>query len=113
MIMKGNDKIAFFSVFVVLLILGSGTNVFARWRPTGSIQVFDNTLNRNVPVVGVEVRIRNWFKTWQGPTDTDGKFRSSKKFVGDVSCFLRWQYNSPFAHFKSEKINFAWRACNS
>jgi hypothetical protein len=26
---------------------------------------------------------------------------------------IHMSYNSPFAHFKSEKVNFAWRACNN
>ena len=62
------------------------------WRPTGSIQVFDNVLSRNVPVITVNVRVKNWFKWWDGYTDGNGNFRCSKTFYGDVAYSLRWQY---------------------
>lgn len=63
-----------------------------KWRPTGNIQVSDDILGRNVPVVSVNVRTRNWFKWWDGYTDTNGNFRCPKEYYGDLSYSLRWQY---------------------
>ena len=63
-----------------------------KWRPSGNIMVWDETLRRNVPILGVEVRVRNWFRSWQGYTDANGNFRSGEKFRGDVSYFLKWEY---------------------
>ena len=106
--MKGNNKALFSSLFVVLLVLLTNNNVFAKWRPTGSIQVFDNVLNRNVPVVGVEVRLRNWFRSWQGYTDNNGNFSSSERFIGDISCFLRWQYKDNMFDIRPGAIGQAY-----
>ncbi|NLD26225.1 MAG: hypothetical protein GX661_02570 [Acholeplasmataceae bacterium] len=63
-----------------------------KWRPTGNIQVFDDILGRNVPVVSVNVRTRNWFRWWDGYTDINGNFSCSKKYYGDLAYSLRWQY---------------------
>jgi len=63
-----------------------------KWRPSGNIMVWDERLKQNVPVVWVEVRVRNLFRSWQGHTDANGNFRSGKKFWGGVSYFLKWEY---------------------
>lgn len=66
--------------------------VAGKWRPTGSIQVTDDVLKKNMPVVQVNVRVRNWFLWWDGYTDNNGNFSSSEEYNGDVSYSLRWQY---------------------
>jgi len=49
-------------------------------------------LNRNVPVVSVNVRTKNWFKWWDGYTDINGNFQCPKDYIGNISYSLRWQY---------------------
>ncbi|NLL13236.1 MAG: hypothetical protein GX267_07520, partial [Fibrobacter sp.] len=66
--------------------------IAGKWRPTGNIQVYDDVLGRNVPVVSVNVRTRNWFRWWDGYTDINGNFRCSKEYLGDLAYSLRWQY---------------------
>ncbi|MFP4242602.1 MAG: hypothetical protein ACLFQB_12190 [Chitinispirillaceae bacterium] len=63
-----------------------------KWRPTGSVKVYDDVLGEYVPVVSVNVRVRNWFRWWNGYTDINGNFRSSTRYWGDVAYSLRWQY---------------------
>ena len=64
--------------------------IAGKWRPTGNIQVYDDVLGRNVPVVSVNVRTRNWFRWWDGYTDINGNFRCSKEYLGDLAYSLRW-----------------------
>ena len=64
----------------------------ASWVPSGSVKVTDDVLGATVPIRGVNVRVRNWFRWWDGYTDNNGNFRSSVSFTGsDVSYSLRWQ----------------------
>ena len=63
--------------------------ILGTWRPSGNIQVTDDILGRNVPVISVNVRTRNWFKWWDGYTDINGNFQCPKDYYGDLSYSLR------------------------
>jgi hypothetical protein len=78
------------------------------WRPSGNIQVSDNVLGRNVPIVSVNVRTRNWFKWWDGYTDGNGNFQCPKDYYGDLSYSLRWQYPNNRFDIRDGKVGQAF-----
>lgn len=84
------------------------SKTMGKWRPTGNIQVYDDILGQNVPVVSVNVRTRNWFKWWNGYTDINGNFRCSKKYYGDLSYSLKWQYPKNRLDIRSGRIGQAF-----
>ncbi|KAA1245442.1 hypothetical protein [Aquimarina sp. RZ0] len=65
---------------------------FDKWNPDGHIMVWDNTtgVNRFVPVVGVEVRARRWFRIEKAITDANGYFRTSS-FRRPVNYSIKWE----------------------
>lgn len=63
-----------------------------KWNPSARIRVWDDSLGRMVPLAGVQVRVRNWFRSHQGHTDANGNYYSPTKFRGDVSYFLKYEY---------------------
>lgn len=65
-----------------------------KWNPSARIRVWDDSLGRLVPLAGVEVRVRNWFRSHQGHTDSNGNYYSPTKFRGDVSYFLKYEYKN-------------------
>lgn len=78
------------------------------WRPSGNIQVSDNVLGRNVPIVSVNVRTRNWFKWWDWYTDGNGNFQCPKDYYGDLSYSLRWQYPNNRFDIRDGKVGQAF-----
>lgn len=61
-----------------------------RWRPSGKITMFDNSLGRNVPVEGAQVLIRQWFTVDSGITDVNGDF-STGTVRGEARYILQWE----------------------
>ena len=51
-----------------------------KWRPAGTIRVWDDNLNRFVGVEGVEVRARRWFTTHKGSANAQGRYSCSGRF---------------------------------
>lgn len=45
-----------------------------KWRPAGTVKVYDDVVKKFVPVVGIEVRARRWFTTHEGITNNDGVY---------------------------------------
>lgn len=82
--------------------------ILGTWRPSGNIQVTDDILGRNVPVISVNVRTRNWFKWWDGYTDINGNFQCPKDYYGDLSYSLRWQYPDNRFDIRSGKTGQAF-----
>lgn len=48
-----------------------------QWNPSGTIRVWDDVLNRFIPLQGVKARARRWFTTHVGYTDANGQFATS------------------------------------
>ena len=67
----------------------------SKWRPTGSVKVYDDISNTWKPVVGVEVRARRWFTTRTARTDANGNF-STHRFRRAVNYSLVWDYYNFF-----------------
>jgi hypothetical protein len=61
-----------------------------KWWPSGRITVFDEIAGRNIPVVGAQVLIRQWFTVRQGITDENGSF-STSSVRGSARYILQWE----------------------
>ncbi|MCL5245180.1 hypothetical protein M4I21_05125 [Cellulophaga sp. 20_2_10] len=63
----------------------------SKWRPAGTINVYDNVLRRYSPVVGIEVRARRWFTTHKGTTNTQGRYSCNGRFRRDANYSIKWE----------------------
>lgn len=61
-----------------------------KWRPSGRITMFDNSLGSDVPVEGAQVLIRQWFTVDSGITDVNGNF-STGTVKGEARYILQWE----------------------
>jgi hypothetical protein len=61
-----------------------------KWRPSGRITMFDNSLGIPVPVEGAQVLIRQWFTVDSGITDVNGDF-STGTVRGEARYILQWE----------------------
>ena len=66
-----------------------------RWRPSGTIKVFDDVKQDYVPLKGVRVRARKWLKSSYGVTNAEGYFEGNRKFRRKVNYMIKWKK----AHF--------------
>lgn len=64
----------------------------SKWRPTGRITMFDNSLNKEVPVEGAQILIRQWFTVDSGITDANGYF-STGTVRGRAQYVIQWERN--------------------
>ncbi len=60
------------------------------WNPSGTILVWDDAVQGNIPVKKVKVKASKWFKLWTGFTDNDGHF-ILPDFCGEVTYSLIWE----------------------
>lgn len=61
-----------------------------KWRPSGRITMWDNTINKEIPVEGAQVLIRQWFTVDNGITDANGNF-STGTVRGKAKYILQWE----------------------
>lgn len=61
-----------------------------KWRPSGRITMWDNTINKTIPVEGAQVLIRQWFTIDNGITDANGYF-STGTVRGKAKYILQWE----------------------
>ncbi len=97
--------------------LENGRWIFGtRWWPSGRITLFDEVVGANVPVVGAQVLIRQWFTVRQGITDANGNF-STSSVRGSARYILQWERyhysirNGAFfqaEHRGSKETNVPW-----
>lgn len=65
--------------------------IFGRkWYPSGRILVHDDVIGRDVPVVGAQVLIRQWFTVRQAITDGNGSFTAGS-VRGRAKYVLQWE----------------------
>ncbi len=62
-----------------------------RWRPAGTIKVWDSVFNRYVPVKHLKVRARRWFTTYYGITDSNGHFSCNGTFRRPANYSLKFE----------------------
>lgn len=70
------------------------TNLLARrrkWRPAGTIRVWDTSLLRWVGVEGVEVRARRWFTTHKGIANANGSYSCDGRFRRKANYSIDWE----------------------
>ncbi len=61
-----------------------------RWNPAGNIHVYDNVVNRMIPLVGVEVQARWSTHIEKSITDADGNFKMGG-FIYEVNYSIKWE----------------------
>lgn len=65
--------------------------VNANWIPKGTILVFDDVVNRNIPVAGCKVRTRRWFSTETAITDNTGFYNIGVTYTNDANFSIEWE----------------------
>lgn len=63
----------------------------SKWRPAGTIKVWDDVLNRYIGVEGVKVRARRWFTTHTGIANADGYYSCDGRFRRDANYKIDWE----------------------
>jgi hypothetical protein len=63
----------------------------SKWYPAGRITVWDNRLNKSIPVAGVKVQARNWFDVAEAITDESGYFKMDEGFRHEVNYRIVWE----------------------
>ena len=62
----------------------------SRWRPAGAIKGFDHILDDYVGVSGVQVKVRRWFTTYKGFTDSNGRYSCNGRFRRNANYSIKW-----------------------
>ncbi|MCF6213272.1 MAG: hypothetical protein L3J45_04520 [Flavobacteriaceae bacterium] len=66
----------------------------SKWRPSGTIKVWDDIVNNYVGVEGVEVRARRWFTTHRGIANASGSYSCDGTFRRHANYSIDWErYN--------------------
>ncbi|AUS06388.1 hypothetical protein [Pseudotamlana carrageenivorans] len=63
----------------------------SKWRPAGTIKVWDNVVGDFVPVEGVKVRARRWFTTHTGIASASGRYSCNGRFRRDANYSIDWE----------------------
>ena len=63
----------------------------SKWRPAGTIRVWDVNLSRWVGVEGVEVRARRWFTTHKGIANSSGYYSCDGRFRREANYSIDWE----------------------
>ena len=80
-----------------------------KWRPKGQIMAYDNSLDRNMPVAGVSISIRNGWRFTRVRTNADGSFVSDTEFSGsNASYSIKWEYRNERFDIRSGRIGQAF-----
>lgn len=61
-----------------------------KWTPSGNIMVHDNVLDKNIPVVGAQILMRQWFTVDKGYTDSKGNFKTGT-VRGKATYLIQWE----------------------
>ena len=62
----------------------------ASWIPTGTIFMFDDVKNTNIPLKGCKVRTRVWFSTETALTDNNGYFNIGVNYNNSPNFSILW-----------------------
>lgn len=62
--------------------------------PYGKITLYDNILNKNVPIPGVKVRMRSFGKTVYAYTDDNGNYKMPYGYYLNFNYSLEWRHGS-------------------
>jgi len=70
--------------------IGSSLTAKSKWRPAGTIRVYDHVTRSYVGVSGVQVRARRWFTTHKGFSDNNGRYSCDGRFRRDANYSIKW-----------------------
>ncbi|PCJ97091.1 MAG: hypothetical protein COA50_05485 [Flavobacteriaceae bacterium] len=70
--------------------VGSSLSAKSKWRPAGTIRVYDHVTRSFVGVSGVQVRARRWFTTRKGFSDNNGRYSCDGRFRRDANYSIKW-----------------------
>lgn len=79
-----------------------------KWYPEANLKWTDNSKNQVRPIVDANVRFRNWFKWYDGWTNSEGKLRSPKGYYGDISYSVKWEYHDEKWDIRDGRIGQAF-----
>ena len=68
-----------------------GSKARKRFKPSGRITVYDNTLGRIIGLQGARVVARSWFTTKHAFTDANGDFLIDHTFKGHCNYWIKWE----------------------
>lgn len=71
--------------------IGSSLTAKSKWRPAGTIRVWDDNPSGWVNVEGVEVRARRWFTTHKGIANSSGYYSCDGRFRRDANYSIDWE----------------------
>lgn len=63
----------------------------SKWRPVGTIKVYDDIIGGDIPLVGAMVRARRWFTTHKGYTNSNGYYSCDGRFRRDAIYSIKWE----------------------
>src|SRR5690606_22824616 len=61
------------------------------YSPSGTVTVWDQTLNRFLPIEGATIRAKRWFTTRTGTTNNVGFYSINHSFNGSVDYDIIWE----------------------
>ena len=80
----------------------------SKWTPAGKVTVWDDRLNKFIPLKGVKIQARRWFEVKQAITDDNGFYTMSGSFRGEANyrlLFERSKFDIRSGTFGQAKIN--------
>ncbi len=63
----------------------------SKWRPKGTITLWDDNFGMYKPLQGVKVKARRWFRTARGITNSTGYYSCNKRFRGKARYKIYWK----------------------
>ena len=68
-----------------------GSKARKKFKPSGRITVYDNTLGQSIGLQGARVVARSWFTTKHAFTDANGDFLIDHTFKGHCNYWIKWE----------------------
>ena len=63
----------------------------SKWRPAGTIKVWDDNFNTYIPIKHLKVKARRWFTTYTGITNSNGYYSCNGRFRRDANYSLQFE----------------------
>ena len=62
-----------------------------KWRPAGTLNVWDDNKRKFIPLEGVKVRARRWFTTRTGISNSNGHYSCNGKYRRKARYSIKWK----------------------
>jgi hypothetical protein len=63
----------------------------SKWRPAGTMKVWDDNFGTYVPIKHLKVKARRWFTTYTGITNSNGYYSCNGRFRRDANYSLQFE----------------------